>query len=282
MPVPSTVNLTAVFDPGTNVNCWTQLTRAVHPNNGDNVRCLDDETGANLTLVSTSDGTRPTYANPAINNLGAIDFAAGLFLQATNLPATVNVLSASFITVSAYTYFIGINTATAQANANPYDCGGPFTDGLAYWGCSPSLNGGTLHFNAWHFDAGGIKVVSRPLPVGGNAVVYVSFDGATLRLGINQGIEDTTAAGNINSTLNDVVNIVYVGRNYNNAASYPGLLGGARFYNAFLSGAALTNTYQYMMDRWVLTPTPPGAGGNYDQAALGGMLPRTDVNAALG
>lgn len=248
MPTYSPTNLTLRLDASVGAHVWQNTDFTSAAGDGDLVGALDDVGDiADSALFNTST-TRPTYRTSGINGLGALDFdGTNDFMQCYNDAFVTARPISTFITNSAYTIFLSLMLDGDGTNlANIYDNAATYVDAGGFFGLHYKTTLGVHSLIAYNWD-GNADVVPLTVTQGVPIVAMVRHEGGNLYFSLDGGAESSVASGNTSNVAGQLA----LGRSLQGGAGhFNGRIGEVLFYNAALSGTDLTDTYQYMLDKW--------------------------------
>lgn len=246
MPSPATTGRTFWFNASDNDKLWDAIPAGsgANPTNGVAVQSWDDEDAGNEEFQESTFG--PLWLSNGMNGLGAVGDVTSQRMLGTGSGSTLsNVISAS-----AYTAFVSFRmTASATDEGPPQWNPALIHDTSTRFGIHARTVTGVHSVYALAFD-GGFKEVSKTFSLNTNYVVMTRLDGGNLVIGLNQGSESSVACGNADVLTGDMRIF------FSNVRNFEGRIGEILIYNAALSGTDLTDTYQYMMDKWVVAGAP--------------------------
>lgn len=248
MPVPATTGRTFWFNASDNDKLWDTIPAGSgsNPANGGNMKSWDDEDGGNEELQEETN--HPSWLSNGINSLGALEFEGTERLLGTGSGSTLsNVISAS-----AYTVFVSFFMDGAASNTGDMGGNSPLiTETGTFFGvhCSTVTGVHTVHASNWDSDR---DSVGKVFDLNTKYVVMTRHEGGNLFVSLNQGSESSVASGNTGSLTGVMSTGAVVGQ-----GGFIGRIGEILVYNVALSGTDLTDTYQYMMDKWVTAGATP-------------------------
>lgn len=245
MPVPATTGRTFWFNASDNDKLWDAIPAGSgsNPTDGGNVKSWDDEDAGNEEFQEAT--SFPVWRSSGINGLGAVDGVSNK-MDGTGSGSTLS----NVITVSAHTAFVSFYmeaAATDEANIsqNPVLVQDTFTR----FGIYAKTVTGVHSVYGLGYD-GAYKDVAKTFSLNTPYVVMTRHDAGNLYISLNQGSESSVALGDAD-ILSGVLRIFYSG-----VQAFNGRLGELLIYNTVLTGSDFTDTYQYMMDKWVVAGIP--------------------------
>ena len=246
MPSPATTGRTFWFNASTNAKLWSGTTpdSGVNPADGAAVGAWDDEDAGTEYFNSTTN--QPMWRSNGINGLGAVDFnGSNDIMTGQGAGATLsNVISAA-----AATAFVAFSLDAAQTAGSNLLIGDDAGTGGSF--ALLVINTAGVH-EVVIYNFGANETLSMPVSLTTPYVVMARHEGGALYLSVNRVAEITIASGDTTTLTNPMKLGAYAAANFFN-----GRIGEILMYNTALTGADLTDTFQYMTDKWV--PQPVGA-----------------------
>jgi hypothetical protein len=244
---------------------WTNAAFSIHPTDGQEIYAWDDEAdefdSAFFDQVGAG-GIVPVYRAAAFNGLGCLDFdGTNDYLSLFDDTGTTEHTIGGVITSTAYTVFISVMMeGDAPNSSDTFGNDLIIGDRNAFFGLYVKTNAGVNTLMAYNWDGSDDHA---DVTISQNTAYVAMFrhESGNLYLSVNQGSESSTASG----TTTDTVGTLRLG-----ATGVPpptnffnGKIGEILMYNTALSGSNLTDTYQYLMDRWVTAAGSPSVRPSY-------------------
>lgn len=208
----------------------------------------------------------PTYkVNTPLMALPCLEFLTNAYqvlydtTGVTVQPASV-VLGAGAKTIHAVIYPEAVTTNFTGGNVYLNDQVMAASDG--YWGialrdhgsATADANGDSSRYKilAWNDTGPGATTVELSISLNTSYLVTVRHDGTSMYLALNGGTPVSFLTGNTGGMTGEL----RVGRGYGTSGYYNGRLGEMAFYNASLTGGALSGNESFLMTKWGI-----GGGG---------------------
>lgn len=232
---------------------------ADHPADTEAIKAWDDEgDAANMALIYSVAG--PAYDADGFNGRGCLDFDGSddkLYLSDDAYAGWLT--PDDVISASAWTMFIAfIMEGAAGSNASYVSNDRLLGDGQ-YWGVYLSTDAGVHKCSAFQYDTGG-KYATTNISLDTKYVVCAKYDGtgSELSVTINNGTPVTTSSvGNVADLTTQSVIMGGVGELFN------GKVGEIVIYDTALSGTNLSDTWSYLLGKWVNSGSVGGKFYNF-------------------
>jgi hypothetical protein len=252
MSLPTT-NLTLHLNASVNTNIWKNSNGTGVPVDGDAIQRWDDEgdgigdiamigVGANSTIWRQS---TPLMRLPCLDFNGSVDeFTCRNDADSANHPIS------DLITNSAFTVAVAVYPEViASSNANTYDNDAIFIDTGGFWGLVTKDVAGVKQIRGYNWD-GSDDSIGATVATGRTWIAIYRHDTGNLKLTVIADTRvETTPADVPSGNTSSLTGVMHIGSGFG-GHHYNGRIGEMAFYNASLTGSALTDLKNYFMDKW--------------------------------